>query len=349
MSSIDLAVLYFGLFLGIFPFTLVKVADQTRKILVRSRGLYNAYLYMIWIEALVNLIFALITFLYLKGIIPGSYTFYAGTVLLWAIQTQLLSQIIANRVALIMVHKHKARWLKLGLLVSVACINIAVAVIWIRAHAFTATPFDVKLNDRFEKAEKAFFLVIDLGLNLLFLYLVRFRLIASGLSKYWRLFKFNIGMVTLSTSMDMLLLGFLSLPDPYLYVQFSPVAYIVKLYIELTMATLIAKIVRSSTNDRVVGFNNQSSGAYRKSHGHYTTFPGPGSNSGTLAEGDDRNFGHEVEINKGSSGSDIHLSPYSGDDGILKTVTTVVVTEHDKEQGSTTSGPSDREHPRDMC
>lgn len=72
MSGIDLAVLYFGLFLGIFPFTLVKVAEQTRKILSRSRGLHNAYLYMIWVEALVNLVFALVTFLYLKGVIPGT-------------------------------------------------------------------------------------------------------------------------------------------------------------------------------------------------------------------------------------------------------------------------------------
>ncbi|KAJ6442351.1 hypothetical protein O9K51_05909 [Purpureocillium lavendulum] len=349
MASIDLCVLYFGLFLGIFPFTLVKVADQTRKIIVRSRGLHNAYLYMIWVEAIVNLIFALITFLYLKGIIPGTTAFYCGTVLLWAIQTQLLSQIIANRVSLIMIHKHKARWLKIGLFVSITVINIAVWVIWLRAHEPVATKFDIQLNDYFERAEKTFFLIIDLGLNMFFLYLVRFRLIASGLSKYWRLFKFNVGMVGLSTAMDILLLGFLSLPDPYLYVQFAPVAYMVKLYIELTMASLIAKIVKSGTTDRNIGYVHNSSNLRRKSHGNYTTFPGPGSNSGTLAEdSEDRNFGNAVEINKTSSGSDVHLAPYPADDGIMKTVTTVVVTEHDKEHGSTNSGVDDREHPRDM-
>jgi hypothetical protein len=68
----------------------------------------------------------------------------------------------------------------------------------------------------FEKAEKSFFLVVDLGPNICFLYLVRFRLVADGLSKYWRLFNFNAGMVGISTSMDILLLGFLSLPNPYL-------------------------------------------------------------------------------------------------------------------------------------
>lgn len=80
----------------------------------------------------------------------------------------------------------------------------------------SATPYQIMVNHMFEKAEKSFFLIIDLALNLYFLYLVRFRLIADGLTKYWRLFKFNVGIVVVSSSMDILLLGFLSLPDPYL-------------------------------------------------------------------------------------------------------------------------------------
>lgn len=137
-------------------------------------------------------------------------------VVLWAIQTQLLLQIIANRVSLIVVDKRKAQILKWGLFACVACVNLAVAGIWIPAQLPTASPFQITLNIIFEKAEKSFFLVVDLGLNLYFLYLVRFRLIADGLNKYWLLFKFNVAIVFLSTSMDILLLGFLSLPDPYL-------------------------------------------------------------------------------------------------------------------------------------
>lgn len=136
--------------------------------------------------------------------------------IIWAIQTQLLSQIIANRVALIMVDKRKAMWLKLGLLSTIGCINTAVGVIWISAHLSSATPEQIHLNNNFEKAEKSFFLLVDLGLNLYFLYLVRFRLIALGLGKYWLLFKVNVAIVFLSTAMDALLLGMLSLPDPYL-------------------------------------------------------------------------------------------------------------------------------------
>jgi hypothetical protein len=39
--------------------------------------------------------------------------------------------------------------------------------------------------------------------------------------------------------------------DYFSYVQFAPVAYIVKLYIELTMAVLISKVVHSSSTERV--------------------------------------------------------------------------------------------------
>jgi hypothetical protein len=106
--------------------------------------------------------------------------------------------------------------MKWGLFVAVGSINIAVYVIWISAHMPSATPSNVTLNMIFEKAEKSFFLVVDLALNLYFLYLVRFRLIKDGLTKYWRLFKANAALVVLSTSMDICLLGFLSLSDPLL-------------------------------------------------------------------------------------------------------------------------------------
>jgi hypothetical protein len=68
---IDLASVYYGLFLGVFIFTFAKAVSQTRAIYKRTHSLHNAYLYMIWTEAVVNFVFALITFLYLNGIIPG--------------------------------------------------------------------------------------------------------------------------------------------------------------------------------------------------------------------------------------------------------------------------------------
>ena len=117
-----------------------------------------------------------------------------------------------------MVKRKRATQLKWGVFVLITCVNVAVACIWIPAQLPGATPFQINLNHKFEYAEKAFFLLVDLGLNLLFLWLVRFELIANGLSKYWQLYNFNAGIVVLSTTMDVMLLGFLGLPNPYLQV-----------------------------------------------------------------------------------------------------------------------------------
>ncbi|KAM5349556.1 hypothetical protein ACJ41O_006061 [Fusarium nematophilum] len=334
----DLASIYFGLFLGVFVFTFAKAVQQTRAIFKRTRSLHNAYLYMIWTEAWVNFVFALVTFLYLNEIIPGrqvqpfpyfggiranqhdSLGFFLITVTLWAIQTQLLPQIIANRVALIMTNKRRATKLKWSLVFAIGLVNIAVYYIWTTAHMPNATPFQVRLNLIFEKAEKSFFLVIDLALNLYFLYLVRFRLIADGLSKYWRLFNFNAGMVLISTSMDILLLGFLSLPNPYLYVQFAPLAYIVKLYIELLMANLISKVVRSGAAGRSGGWYENSSSGHKSNPTNYIT-------SRVVVSG-----------NQGLPKPNTILTTYPEPHGITKTVeTTVVVDDGDSHSDKSTA------------
>lgn len=130
--------------------------------------------------------------------------------------TQILPQIMANRISLVMFDKRKVLWLKLGLFISILGINLAVCSIWVPAQLSTAQPSQKRLNHIFETAEKTFFLIVDLGLNIYFLFLVHYHLIAGGLIKYWRLFKLNIAMVCLSTAMDALVLGLLEMPNSYL-------------------------------------------------------------------------------------------------------------------------------------
>lgn len=109
-----------------------------------------------------------------------------------------------------------ARRIKLVLVVLVGAVNIFTASTWIRAQMPDATPRQVQFMKHVERAEKGFFLVLDLGLSLTFLYLVRFRLISLGLDKYWRLFYVSIAAICLSTSMDAVLVGMVSLSSPYL-------------------------------------------------------------------------------------------------------------------------------------
>ncbi|KAK2764497.1 hypothetical protein FQN54_009192 [Arachnomyces sp. PD_36] len=269
--ELEVASIFFGFFFGVFIFTATKVTRQTWGIWKRSRRLMNIYVWMIWVELIVNFVFALTTYLYLRGVIKPSFAYFFGAVTLWAFQTQLLIQIIANRVGLIMVDKRKSRLIKWSLFLAIGLINISVFCIWIPALMGVSHTF-VTLNHIWERVEKSLFLVIDFGLNVYFLYHVRSRLIAKGLAKYWPLFNFNVIAVIISVSMDALLLGMLSLPNQYesvslkpspaatlsellltakcfSYVQFAPVVYTIKLNIELTMAELISKVVRSSNRD----------------------------------------------------------------------------------------------------
>ena len=129
-------------------------------------------------------------------------------------QTQLLLQIVANRVGLIMVDRRKARLIKWVLFIFVLAVNISVFCIWVPAHQIPNSWF-ASFNLTWERVEKTIFLVVDLALNLYFLYLVRSQLIARGMVKYWRLFYFNCGIIFISVSMDLLLLVLLSLPSQF--------------------------------------------------------------------------------------------------------------------------------------
>lgn len=60
-----------------------------------------------------------------------------------------------------------------------------------------------------------------------------------------------------------MLICLMSLRNQVVYIQFHPVAYMVKLNIELSMAQLITKIARSSIDSRNHEFMAQSSSAHR--------------------------------------------------------------------------------------
>lgn len=324
-TSLDLAAFFFGAFVPVFIFAFAKAARQTQSIWTHRRTFINTYIFLVWGEAVCNLVFAVTTILFLVDVIPPTDAYFGAACTLWAIQVELLPQIIANRVALIMVDQRKAKMLKWGLAALITPVCIAVLYIWTAAHVESATPEQIELNRVFELCEKAFFLVVDLSLNLYFLYLVRFRLIACGLTKYWTLFNFNVGMVIISTAFDIMLLGFLELPDPYVYVQFAPLAYISKLWIELQMANLIFKVVKSRTDPTG---RDPEAGWYSKSVEKSQNKSMNGSRIGdTLMSKLGKESGHERE----GSGSEVELTNYNGGNSITKTIeTSVVVSDQDE-------------------
>jgi len=61
--------IFFGVFIGLFFYTLSEVAKQTWQIWRRTHSIVNWYLWMIWTECLVNLVFALTMYLFIRGTI----------------------------------------------------------------------------------------------------------------------------------------------------------------------------------------------------------------------------------------------------------------------------------------
>jgi hypothetical protein len=104
-------------------------------------------------------------------------------------------------------------------------------------------------------------------LNWYFLKTVKENLINNGLTKYNKLVRFNQQIVMVSLLMDVMIIAAMSIPNSFVYVliplsahlarfpnpsfsryiQFHPLAYLVKLNIEMTMANLIKRIAISTS------------------------------------------------------------------------------------------------------
>ncbi|KAK7996375.1 hypothetical protein PG989_004415 [Apiospora arundinis] len=121
-------------------------------------------------------------------------------------------QIILNRAFLLVDNKQRARQLQIGTFVLVSLINISVFCIWIPAQMHISERY-VRLNNVWLRGEKSVCAVIDTSLNAYFLWAVHTQLIGNGLTNYF---------------------------------QFHPLAYLVKLHIELNLADLMSRIVRAT-------------------------------------------------------------------------------------------------------
>ncbi|KAK7912124.1 hypothetical protein PG985_014605 [Apiospora marii] len=154
-------------------------------------------------------------------------------------------QIIINRLSLLlMLTKYQFR-LKWGVAALMTAINVSVFIVWIPARLQISDSF-VNFNRIWDPLEKIMFLIIDLGLNITFIRLVKNRLIANGLTKYDKLLSGNLALVAINISLDVIFIGLMWLPNTSVYLNFQSFAYLCKLYIEMTMADLIRKVVRST-------------------------------------------------------------------------------------------------------
>ncbi|KAI1848574.1 hypothetical protein JX265_011572 [Neoarthrinium moseri] len=250
-------------------------------------------------------------------------------VFFWSLQIQLLLQIIINRVSLLMVSKRQASRLKWSVFAIILAINISVFCIWVPARLQINETY-IHVNEVWDRLEKGIFCVIDAGLNLHFVHLVRSRLVAYGLTKYTRLYKTNLVMIAISVSLDIALIGTMSLHNSFVYLLFHPVAYLLKLHIEMNMADLIAKVVKA-TNPGQDPYKSKS-----KSDNHTSTVHKSHKMSRILNTGRDH---HSTRVEAGGdAGNDIIELQ---EQGIRRVIKTEVIREDFKMPIETVSARDD--------
>ncbi|KAK2742720.1 hypothetical protein CKAH01_18457 [Colletotrichum kahawae] len=252
INDMNIASMFWGFTLGVGLWSGVKGYRQTLASWRRIHRI-NTYVWLIWSEWIASMVIGIVSWCYLTGRIDASFEYFFFLRKFHRVrptssrrrQVQCLMQIIINRIAILIPIQSHASRLKWGVFGILLAINISVFCIWIPARLQINHTY-IHVNEIWDRIEKGIFLIVDASLNLTFIYLVKSRLIASGLTKYTRLFNFNLLMIAVSMSLDVILIGLMSLPNTLIYAQFHPLAYLLKLHIEMGMADLIAKVVRES-------------------------------------------------------------------------------------------------------
>ncbi|KAF2029674.1 hypothetical protein EK21DRAFT_67246 [Setomelanomma holmii] len=234
----------------VWALTLISAIIATWQALLQtkhSRAPWRSiYVWMIWLELVASLTMGLVCYLHLLKYIPPSFAFYFTILFWWCIQVQLLLQIVINRIRVIVPDRKRSFNIMVGTAVFVTAINISVFNIWIPARLQISHKYRV-INEVWDRIEKCLYLFVDAFLNWYFLKTVKANLISNGLTKYNKLVRFNQRIVVVSLCMDVMIIGAMSIPNSFVYIQFHPLAYLVKLNIEMTMANLIKRIAISTS------------------------------------------------------------------------------------------------------
>ncbi|KIY67495.1 hypothetical protein CYLTODRAFT_375924 [Cylindrobasidium torrendii FP15055 ss-10] len=236
-----LASMAFGWTLGFGYFTALHCIRETK----RSRRV-NTYVILIWGELVTCITFAVLSWLYLNKDVQPSFHYFFWILTMWALQVQLLLQIIVNRLCILLSTKKERNLLRWSVAGFILAINISVYCIWLPAKLQISEKYH-NINLIWDRCEKSIYLIVDAALNWYFIRTVKQRLVVhGGLKKYERLVRYNTQIIFVSLAMDVLIIAMMSLHNDFVYMQFHPVAYIVKLNIEMSMSNLIIKVARDT-------------------------------------------------------------------------------------------------------
>ncbi|TFK98243.1 hypothetical protein BDV98DRAFT_596008 [Pterulicium gracile] len=207
----------------------------------------TAFIMLVWGEIFANFfLYGLLYILVVVGVIsPDNFWVWLFIIIGWMMQLQCLIQLIVNRICILINNPHNRRLLKWSMFLWIGFINITVAICWI--------PATLQISERWERAtfiydriEKVLYLLTDAGLNYMFIWIVNRQLVANGLTKYSKLVRFNKLIIWISLAMDVLILGLMFMKNPLVYLMSHPLAFTIKLEIEMSMSNLIIYVANGT-------------------------------------------------------------------------------------------------------
>ncbi|KAM5374713.1 hypothetical protein ACJZ2D_006357 [Fusarium nematophilum] len=290
--DMNLSSIFWGFSFAVALFSAIHAGNQSLQTWRRTHSV-TAYIAMVWAEWAASIVIGAVAWSFQRQYVKPSCSssqvprlqnallpchllahHFIVQACFWSLQIQLIMQIIINRIAIIMPVRRSVTRLKWGVFLLLLLVNISVLIIWIPAQ-LQISPRWILINEIWDRCEKVIFAIVDLSLNLRFIFLVRSRLFSYGLEKYVPLFRFNCVMICFSISFDIALIGLISLPSELVYHQFHPVAYLIKLFIEMNMADLIAKVAREPNQNATMRHSQGYTGGYRLSMNRPPVFARP--------------------------------------------------------------------------
>ncbi|KAF9777240.1 hypothetical protein IL306_004488 [Fusarium sp. DS 682] len=331
------ASIIWGFTLAVGIFSGQKAGKQTWDQWKRT-GRAKAYVWMIWAEWLASMLIGVLSWSYIRGYIAPSFWIYFVLLCAWVVQIQCTRGIISYRISFLIFYRCNSTIFRLITAFVLVLINISFFFIWIPAQLQISQQYH-DINYIWDRIEKGLFLVIDASLHAYFVYLIRIKLIANGLTKYKPLMRYNLMMIAVSMSLDVILIGSMSIGNGFIYVQFHPLVYMLKLHIEMNISALIVRVVRAtgehSSYPDGTDLRSKVRAAVSSSKKTGNTHRTGGTAKGAMFSSTGRNL--EVRIDAGGQVTDSRNNPQPP--GITKVTQThvTVMPKHDEDDASSQS------------
>jgi hypothetical protein len=201
-QEIALSDVILGFFLAVTCFAFCKAVSHTVTRWHRLKK-FTVYLILVWVDWSATTAHSIVGWCTGHTRCPSrpSVWLFIAIILLWDIEMHCQAQILVDRVSLLLFDHARARRLKLLVFAIVFILTTSVVIIWTPARMEISDGW-TNANNIWDRGEKICFLFFDVGINLFFMHRVRSALIENGLTKYKKLYWFNLSIITLSILLD---------------------------------------------------------------------------------------------------------------------------------------------------